>query len=94
MARYLFHLHECGTVLDDEEGSELTDIEAARAHAVQAARDVMCAEVKAGRLCFGCCIVIEDERGTEVGRVPFRDVLTVTGIQSGAFHHRRLLQRH
>ena len=29
MARYFFDLHECGTVLDDEDGCEPADLEAA-----------------------------------------------------------------
>ena len=79
MARYYLHLHECGTLIPDEDGMELANDGAAHAEAIKAARDVMAGEVKEGRLCLGCCIVITDYAGTEVGRVPFREALIVTG---------------
>ena len=78
--RFFLHLHECGTVLTDEEGGELDDLAAAQVAATRAARGIMAAEVARGQLCLGCCVVIEDESGSEVGRVPFRDVLIVTGV--------------
>jgi hypothetical protein len=80
MARYFFHLHACGTVIVDEEGTELTDLEAVRVVATSAARDVMSAEVLQGKLCLGCCIVVEDGGYNEVLRVPFRDVVNITGL--------------
>ena len=45
MTCYFFNLHECGTVLEDEEGRELPDLDTARATAVADARAIMCAEV-------------------------------------------------
>ena len=78
--RYFLHLHECGTVVTDQEGDEFADLAAVQAEATKAARELMAAEVAKGQLCLGCCIVIEDESGGEVGRVPFRDVVTVSGF--------------
>jgi hypothetical protein len=80
MARYFLHLHECGTVITDTEGIELADLCAARIEAIKAARGVMCAQVEEGALCLSCRIIIEDKSGGEVGRVLFRDVVTVSGI--------------
>jgi hypothetical protein len=82
MARYFFHLHECGTVIVDKEGAELADLVAVRDRALRAARDVMAAEVLQGKLCLGCCIVVEDGGYNEVLRVPFRDAVDVTGLSA------------
>lgn len=79
MPRYHFHLHECGTVFEDVEGIEREPAEL-RAVAIRAARDVMCAELAEGRLCLGCCIVVEDAERREVERVHFRDAVSVTGL--------------
>lgn len=80
MPTYFLHLHECGTVTEDDDGLELPDLAAARRVATEAARDVMAGEVKQGRLCLSCCIVIGDREGGEVDRIPFRDVLAITGV--------------
>ena len=61
-------------------GTERESLEDALLVAVASAREVMCAEVQNGRLCPSCCIVIEDAGGVEVGRVPFRDTLTISGL--------------
>lgn len=79
MTRFHFHLHECGTVLEDEDGAELLNVEAARARAVSEAREIMSSEVRQGALCLGCCIVVTDTAGAEVLRVPFREAVVITG---------------
>ena len=61
----------------------LADLAAARAVALLEARQLMSAEVSAGRLCLGCCIVIADEDNADVGRLPFRVALVVTGLRPG-----------
>lgn len=80
MARFYFQLHECGTLVADEEGRELPDLAAARMAAIADARQVMSSEVLDGRLCLSCCMVIEDAGHHEVSRVPFRDALALTGL--------------
>ena len=80
MARYFLHLHECGTVLEDLEGHECQSYQHAVSRAVESARDVMAGEMRAGRLCLGCYILIMDSAAAEVGRVNFRDVVVVTGV--------------
>lgn len=79
MARFFFHLHECGSVIEDEEGIE-REPEDLRKVAIQNARDVMCGEVMNGRLCVACYIVVEDSNHKEVMRVPFKDALTISGL--------------
>ena len=80
MTCYFFNLHECGTVLEDEEGRELPDLDTARATAVADARAIMCAEVAEGRLCLSCSIVVRDAAGQEVLTVPFKDALVLTEV--------------
>ena len=81
MPRFYFHLHECGTIIDDPEGSELADVDAARDKAVAEARQVMSSEVLEGRLCLGCCIIVEDGGHHELLRIPFREAIALTGIR-------------
>lgn len=79
MTIYLFHLHERGAVTRDEEGQELPDIAAARAHAETAARSIICSDIEDGELCLECHIEIENRDTGERQEVAFRDVVHVTG---------------
>lgn len=79
MPHYFFHLRECGTVSEDEEGIDLRDLEAARHIAVKAARDVMSGEVRAGRLCLSCEIAITGPDGGDLMIVAFREAITLAG---------------
>lgn len=81
MTRYFFHLHECGKLTVDEEGSKLPDLAAAQHHAKTAARAIMCSEVVAGDLCLSCHIEIENRDSGERTEVRFRDVVHITGAQ-------------
>lgn len=78
MGHYFFHLHECGTVTRDDEGQDMPDLAAARHHAEEAARAIMCAEVNGGDLCLSCHIEIEDRDSGEVTILPFRDAIQIT----------------
>lgn len=80
MPLFYFDLHECGLVIPDEDGVERPDPEAARLDAIEAARDVMAAEAKQGRLCLSCRIEVRDEEGRTVLSVPFRDAIEITGL--------------
>lgn len=80
MERYFFHLHECGTHIPDDEGRDLAGIEEARSEAFRAARDVMAAEVQAGKLCLGCRIDVRDRHGSLVLTLPFSDASTISGL--------------
>jgi hypothetical protein len=80
MLRYHFNLHECGSVLSDEEGLVLPDDEAARKNAINEARSIMAAEVRSGKLCLSCCIDIRREDGEPVASVLFKDAVSVTGL--------------
>jgi len=80
MPRYFFRLSECGTVLEDREGAELPDTTAALHRATIEARSIMAAEVASGKLCLSCRIEICDNDGEQVAVVPFRDVLSISGL--------------
>jgi hypothetical protein len=82
MPLYFFHLNECGTVIADPEGSDLPDLDAARKQAEMEARQIMSAEIRQGMLCLGCCIVIHDADDVEVARMPFRDAVSISGLQA------------
>ena len=81
MARFFFHLHECGTVTLDEDGLEHADLADARDEAVRSARDVMAAEVLSGHLCLSCYIEVADENGDKLLVIPFDQAVQVTGYR-------------
>ena len=79
MARFYFHLRNDLTV-DDQEGAELADLDAARARAEQYALDMSAASVlEHGRINLHHRIDVADERGEIVLTVEFGDVVTVEG---------------
>ena len=69
--RYFFHLYDDIAVMD-EEGVDLPDDHAARAIALQNAREMACAEVEEGRLVLEHRIDLVDESGRQVGAINFR----------------------
>jgi hypothetical protein len=80
MPHYFFHLYECGTIIPDDEGRELSGITDIRAAALREARQVMSAEVQGGKLCLSCRIEVLDENQRPVFVLPFKEALTVTGL--------------
>ena len=80
MPLYYLTLNECGDVTEDLEGVERESLEDALTYAVEAARDIMCGEMKAGRLCWSCKIDVKDEDGAVLMTVPFREAVEVVGL--------------
>jgi hypothetical protein len=80
MARYYFHLHECGTVIPDEEGLDKPDMESVRWEALRAARELMCTEMMQGKLCLACHIEVRDAADEVVHVLPFKEAVKVTGV--------------
>lgn len=76
MPRFFFHLFDDVVVLDDE-GVELADSEAAKAAAVVGARELICDQVRRGRVTLHHRIEVEDERGAPVAQLRFADVVTL-----------------
>jgi hypothetical protein len=80
MPKLFFHLHECGSVVVDEEGTEVENLPDAYGLAIRAARSIMSSEVTAGRLCLSCHIRVEDAQGADLMTVSFREALEITGL--------------
>ena len=79
MPRYYFHLHNDVDSPDDE-GRELPDLEAARRIALHNARFTAGETVKdRGHLIGNHRIDIEDENGTVLDTVHFRDAVKIEG---------------
>jgi hypothetical protein len=76
----LFHLHECGAVVSDEEGQELPTHANLREAAIKEARSIMSSEVLAGRLCLSCRIEVADEDQKPLLVVPLTEAVKVTGL--------------
>jgi predicted transport protein len=64
-------------VARDEEGQELSDEQAARSSAFASAREMACVEVQKGHLHLGHRVEVEDESGTILATVQFRDVVEI-----------------
>jgi hypothetical protein len=78
--RYFFNLHECGRITLDEDGVDHIDIRSVRLSAIQAARDIMAAEVRGGQLCLSCHIEVFDVEGHQVLKLAFKDAIGVSGL--------------
>jgi len=83
MPRYFFHLrHGPGPdgLARDPEGDALPDPDAARAHALAVARDLIArTQLHAVRDWFACAFEVTDEEGAPVMTVPFSDTVTEDG---------------
>lgn len=77
MPRFFFHLHDDVTAFD-EEGKELPDLEAARAHAMVEALQLSCVSIlENSRINLHHRVEVADDRGKVVAVVEFGDVVTV-----------------
>jgi hypothetical protein len=74
--RFHFHIrHEpTGTVDMDGEGLDLPDIAAAKAEALQAAKELVIERIRAGGR-IDCGFEVTDAKGNLVFVLPFRDVI-------------------
>jgi hypothetical protein len=77
MHRFYFHLHECGSVVRDEEGRELPSFEEAFKEAVLAARELMAEDIRRGDLSLSSHIEITDSYGIGLASVPFREAVSL-----------------
>ncbi len=77
MPRYFFHIVDDLDIVD-EQGADLSDLDAARDHAITSARALMCETLKdEGRITLHHRIDIEDDRHSVVGSVKFGDSVKV-----------------
>ena len=78
MAVYYFHLLDGNDELRDEEGVELPTLEAMEAQAMEAARSILSAEAREGRLPLNLGLTVEDAHGDVVHRLSFGDAIIIT----------------
>jgi hypothetical protein len=77
MPRYYFMVHDGGGIAADDFGLELPDLASARNEAVAGARSIMSDGVRQGELDLAAYIEIEDLGRLSLGRVTFREVLSI-----------------
>jgi hypothetical protein len=77
--RFYFHLHN-DVEARDPDGTDLPNLAAARIHALSDARFTVAETIKeTGRLNLSHHIDIEDENGTVLDTIYFRDAVTIEG---------------
>lgn len=72
MARYFFHIRDGDTLIEDTEGIDVPDLEAAREEAVEAAREIVAERALEGKASEGQVFEIWSH-GQMVAAVPFQD---------------------
>lgn len=75
MPRYFFHIRADDIFIRDPDGSDLPNLDAARAEAGHSARHLLADLLKEGEVLDGQVFEISDEAGTVLERLPFRNVL-------------------
>jgi hypothetical protein len=84
MARFYFHVQKAGCLLQDTDGTDLPDIEAAKREALLAARDILSDAIKTGRPEVPAAFVIADEAGRKLDVVLIAAVLPKPLSQAGS----------
>lgn len=79
MPRYYLHICNGTGFVEDEEGQELADPQAARNVAVEGLRDILAGELRSGNLNTASFIEVEDEEHQWVATVSFQEAVQVTG---------------
>ena len=80
MTQFFFHLHLCGEVILDPEGSDFEDSVAAIKHASKEARTLLAAEIEREQLCLGCHIEVVNSETRESADVPFRPAVEIASF--------------
>jgi hypothetical protein len=75
MPKFYFHIVDGTELIEDPDGSELADLETARAEALQSARHLLADKVRAGQVVDGQRFEIRDADGHLLATVPFRDAI-------------------
>lgn len=83
MPLYFFHLRHQFEEIIDPEGQDLGGIDAARNLALDAARDTLSADMKKGIIDLRFRIDVEDEQGTLLHSIAFKDAFEVLGKDAG-----------
>jgi hypothetical protein len=76
VGRFYLHIYGPNCALEDDEGYELPNAEAAREEAIKSARELMAESLRFGRpMGRNCFFRILDEGGHTVADVPFADAI-------------------
>ena len=75
MPRYFFHIRSADGLLEDPEGSELTDLAAAHVEARATVRDLLAELILAERVLDGQCVELTDDTGRMIASLPFRSAI-------------------
>jgi hypothetical protein len=76
MERYFLHIEKVGgRILEDEEGSELRDLQAAHEEASKDARDLLGRAIAEGRELDTVAIIVTNDQGQDLDRVLLTAVL-------------------
>ena len=75
MPRFFLHIDDGTQRIEDDEGSDLLDLAAAREEALGAARQLWAAAILAGQDIAARCFVITDCDGTVMGTVDMDEAL-------------------
>ena len=73
--KFFFHIRGPDAFIEDDVGVELRDIDHVKAEAQQGARDIVAADLRAGRMIDHQSFEICDERGEIVLVLAFRDMV-------------------
>ena len=74
MPRFFLHIREAERLVEDPDGSDLPDLDAARAEAAAAAREIAAERLRAGKGLDARRFEIRDEAGRLLATVPFPEV--------------------
>jgi hypothetical protein len=75
MGRFYFHLKDGDKLIEDPEGADLPDLDAARREALLAACELLSEAIKFGKTKVPEAFVIADEAGRAVATIPLAMVL-------------------
>ena len=78
MPRYFFPVHD-DLEVEDKEGAELPNLEAARQRAVLGARALMAEQIQQGRLNLSHSVEVSDEAGQVLLTISFREAVAIEG---------------
>jgi hypothetical protein len=73
MPRFFFHARDGDQRLDDPEGVDLPDLDAARAEAAVGAREIAAGRIRQGQMLDGQSLEICDEAGRTLATIPLAD---------------------
>lgn len=78
MPVFYFHVCNGSGFVEDEQGTNVADVGAAREHAISGLRDLMAQEMRVGQLNVASFVEIEDENHQLVMTVPFVEAVNVS----------------